>query len=36
MPILLGSREDLDDVARAVAKVAAARAVDRAPVVAHG
>ena len=36
MPILLGSLEDLDDVVRAVAKVAAVRTEGRVPAMAHG
>jgi dTDP-4-amino-4,6-dideoxygalactose transaminase len=36
MPILLGGPEDLDDVVRAVAKVAAVRTAGRVPAMAHG
>ena len=36
MPILLGGPEDLDDVVRAVAKVAAVRTDGRVPAMAHG
>ena len=36
MPILLGGPDDLDDVVRAVAKVAGARSADQVPAATRG